>query len=137
MFLIFLAALCLLAAAYSLTYLPHRVVRIDADRVNEIVVFNGTTGRRIEISDQDEIRYIVESLNGVVFQKNKWSVGYMGFGLRATFRDAKGKRIDELIINSDDYLRYKGFFYDAVNGKMPHSELLQKFEQPAKRVIQD
>ncbi|MDO3410531.1 hypothetical protein QWJ34_12235 [Saccharibacillus sp. CPCC 101409] len=126
--LIVLAVLCLLAAAYSLTYLPRHVVRLDADRVNEIVVFNGSTGRRIEISDRDEIRHIVESLNDVVFQKDKLSVGYMGYGLRTTFIDAKGKRIDELIINSDKRLRYRGFFYNAYNGQMPHGELLQKFE---------
>lgn len=124
------AAFALLAALYGLTYIPQHVVRLNPDQIDEILVFNGYIGRQVKITDQAEIRQTVEQLNGVTFQKGKSSLGYMGFGLRLEFRDQAGKKINALIINREYLLRYRGFFYTAVKGKMPYDELLHKFDKP-------
>lgn len=110
---------------FALTYIPHMVVRIDASKVYEITVLDGNTGNKIEITNRTDIDHIINNLNGVTFRKGKSSFGYKGYSFRTTIYDDKGKSIQELIINSNDTIRYKGFFYTAENNSIDYDYIQQ------------
>jgi hypothetical protein len=101
----------LIILGFGLTYIPHQVVSIHPSEVSKITVFDGNTGYDMEITHQSDIQHIINNLNQVTFQKGKPSVGYMGFSFSTRIYNHNGKVIKELIINSTDTIRYKGFFY--------------------------
>lgn len=113
---------------FGLTFIPHKAVKIDSSNVSKIIVFNGTTGDELEITKQSEIQYIIDNLNEVTFRKGKPSVGFMGFTFRTSFYNKEGKRIKELIINSKDQIRYKGFFYTADDKSIDYQYIENMFE---------
>lgn len=100
---------------YPFTFLPHKLINIDPSNVSKIYIFDGNTGYDLEIKDASDINHIINNLNEVTFKKEKLAVGYMGYSFSTTIYDHNGKIIKELIINSDDTIRYKGFFYRTVN----------------------
>lgn len=122
---IIIAVPLVLLLLFALTYIPHKAVSIDASKVSEITVLDGNTGYKIEIIDRNDIDHIINNLNEVTFQKGKSSFGYKGYSFRTTINDKKGKSIKELIINSNDTIRYKGFFYTAVNNSIDYDYIKQ------------
>jgi hypothetical protein len=110
---IFILIPLMLILLYTGTYIPHKVVNIDPATVSKITVFDGSTGYSIDITDKNKINHIINNLNEITFQKGKSSFGYLGYRFNTSIFDDKGKEIKELIINSKDTIRYKGFFYTS------------------------
>ncbi|MFD1038386.1 hypothetical protein ACFQ3N_08235 [Virgibacillus byunsanensis] len=115
----------LLLLAFGATYIPHKVVSIDPSEVSKITVFDGNTGYDLEITDVTDINHIIRNLNEVTFQKGKLSFGYMGFSFRTTIFDHNGKSMKEITINSDDTIRYKGFFYNSIDHSIEYDYIEQ------------
>lgn len=103
----------LIALIYGLTYIPHKIVSINPKDVSKISFLNGNTGESVEITENREIEHIINNLNNITFKKDKLSIGYVGYTFKTTIYNSKGEVIKKLIINSNDYIRYKGFFYIA------------------------
>lgn len=106
-----LAVPLLLVIAYGCTYIPHKVISIDPSNVSRIAVFDGNTGYSIEITEAKDIDHIISNLNKITFQKGKSAFGYMGYSFSTKMFDENGRRVEEFIINSNDTIRYNGFFY--------------------------
>jgi len=117
---IIIAIPLVLLLLFALTYIPHKVVNIEASKVSEITVLDGNTGNKIEVTNITDIDHIINNLNGVTFQKGKSAFGYKGYSFRTTIYDEKGKSIRELIINSNDTIIYKGFFYTVENNSIDY-----------------
>jgi hypothetical protein len=96
---------------FALTFIPHKLIKIDDEVVSKIVVFDGNTGYETEITNSEAITHIINNLNEITFQKGKPSWGYMGYSFDTTILDQDGVVMKEFIINSNDTIRYKGFFY--------------------------
>ncbi|MBE4909228.1 hypothetical protein IMZ08_14270 [Bacillus luteolus] len=127
--IIIIAIPILLVLIFALTYIPHKVVNIEASNVSKIIVFDGNTGYEMEITEEKKIEHIINNLNEVTFQKGKSSFGYMGYSFNTTIIDKKGKTIKELIINSNNTIRYRGFFYKSVDNPIDYDyieELVRK-----------
>lgn len=118
---IMIAIPVLLLLTFALTFVPHKVVDIDPARVSKIIVFNGNTGYEDIITGREEIKHIIANLNKVTFQKGKPSFGVMGYSFKTTFFDHSGDSIKQLTINSEDTIRYHGFFYRAVDDPIDYS----------------
>lgn len=125
---IFLGVLIFVLVLFGLTYIPHPVVSLSPSKVSKITVFNGSTGYEIEITDETDIRYIINNLNDVTFQKGKTSFGYMGYSFDTTIYNQKGKPVKKLIINSEDTIRYKGFFYTAKQNEIDYEYINRLFD---------
>lgn len=126
---ILIAIPILLIFAFALTYIPHSVVKLEPEKVSKIYIFDGGSGYDLEITDRKDIDYIIGNLNEVTFQKGKSSIGYMGYSFRTTIYNQKGKAVQELIINSTDTIRYRGFFYTATNTNIDYEYIKQLFHQ--------
>ncbi|WP_456270972.1 hypothetical protein [Bacillus sp. AK031] len=113
--LIIAAIPSVLLLIFALTFIPHKFMNIDPSDVSKITVFDGNTGFETEITDRESIRHIINNLNAVTTQKGKPSFGYMGYSFRTTIFNQEGQRLKEFIINSDDTIRYRGFFHRAVH----------------------
>lgn len=85
--------------------------KVEPSDVTYISVFDGTTGKGFNIHDIEEIRYIVENIQGIKMEKDKISIGYLGYYFRMRFYDETGKEIEHFIINSAETIRKDPFFY--------------------------
>jgi hypothetical protein len=116
--LIGIPVLCIIG--FACTYIPHKIVNIEPSKVSKIAIFDGNSGELFEITDGTDINHIINNLNDVTFQKGKASFGYLGYRFNTKVFDQEGELIKELIINSDDTIRYKGFFYQSVDSILPY-----------------
>lgn len=60
---------------------PIHVADADPADVGEIVIFDGNTGKRVQITDADEIEYVIESLHSVRLVRTKLAGASDGFNL--------------------------------------------------------
>lgn len=124
-----ISILVIVALVYGLTYIPHKLVLINSDRVAEIVVTDGSTGRTIIINDKQDTDHMINNLNGIIFQKGKSSLGYMGYSFRTVIYNTTGKPVKKLIINSPDVIRYNGFFYTASYNQVDYEYIKAMFDK--------
>ncbi|GGM25157.1 hypothetical protein GCM10011351_08530 [Paraliobacillus quinghaiensis] len=110
-FLLISSAIILFGMLYGTTYIPKKIITMDASEVSKIDVFDGNRGEQITVIDSEQIKHIISNLNKITFNKGKPSIGYTGYKFRMTIYDGNGKEQKELIINSNNKIRYKGFFY--------------------------
>lgn len=83
---------------------------IEADDVKSISVFDGNTGKAFDISDADEILYIVENIQSSKMKKDKISIFYSGYSFRMSFYNEEGKKIENFIMNDNYTIRKDPFF---------------------------
>lgn len=100
-----------IAICYSLTYIPHKIVKIEPSKVSTIKIFDGGTGKSIVITERKEIDHIIDNLNDIIFKKDKCSLGYMGYSFNTTIYKNNGTVYKKFIINSADAIRKDLFFY--------------------------
>lgn len=124
---ILLGVLICVLVLFGLSYIPQPVVSLSPSKISKITVFNGGTGYEIDITDERDIRHIINNLNDVTFQKGKTSFGYMGYSFDVTIYNHKGKPLKELIINSEDTIRYKGFFHTATKNEIDYEYINRLF----------
>ncbi|MEH7226582.1 hypothetical protein V7112_22530 [Bacillus sp. JJ1566] len=118
----------LLVLLYSFTYVPHKIFEIKPENVSKIHIVDGNSGFRFDITSEEEINRIINNLNEVTFKKGKPSAGYLGYRFDTTIYDKEGKKIKELIINSNDTIRYKGFFYTTTEIPLEY-EFIDQIEE--------
>ncbi|MEK5443384.1 hypothetical protein [Fredinandcohnia sp. FSL W7-1320] len=119
----------LIVLLYCFTYVPHKIFDINPDEVSKIHIVDGNSGYRTDITSEKDINRIITSLNEVTFKKGKLSAGYMGYRFDTTIYDTNGETMKELIINSSDTIRYKGFFYTSTGTQLEYEfidELVEK-----------
>lgn len=95
----------------------------------KIEIFNGNTGHSIIIQDKDEIEKIVNNLNGVSMRWKEVSFLKLGYSLKFSVYNEKGKMVKSFIINSEDCVRKTFFSYKVIKGKLNYGyfyELVEK-----------
>lgn len=103
----------------GISYIPQKVVNVQAKDVTKIEITDGKTGQQIEITDEMTIAHIINNLNGIVFQKEKSASDYKGHSFDAKIY-VHNNLEQSLIINSEDTIRFKEFFYKATNKKIDY-----------------
>ncbi|RED66179.1 hypothetical protein [Cohnella lupini] len=133
-YLIFIGIPLILIMLYGLTYIPHKIINMEPSKVSSIIIFNGDSGYETEISDKEAIQHIINNLNGITFQKDKWAFIYTGYSFKTTIFNNKGKPIRKLTINSSDTIRYKGFFYKTRGRQIDYEYIRNLIESLPKKV---
>lgn len=88
---------------------------IDENKISRIEVFNGHTGNSFMIEHKDDIAFILSNIQNAKLERDTMSLGYMGYRYRLEFYNLAGRKIEELIINSEDAIRKDPFFYKDLN----------------------
>lgn len=107
---------------------PIHVADADPADVGEIVIFDGNTGKRVQITDADEIEYVIESLHSVRLVRTKLAGASDGFNLDTSIYLKNGERAggwNDFIINSADSVRAGAFYYRVADGVIEYDYLKQ------------
>ncbi|MGN0312126.1 MAG: hypothetical protein ACI4CC_05055, partial [Lachnospiraceae bacterium] len=89
---------------------------VEPSDVSYIDVFDGSTGKSFTIEDSEEIKYIVENIQGIEMKRANLSVNYSGFSFRMDFRGSNGEVIDSFIMNGAQTICDHPFFYRCDGG---------------------
>lgn len=105
---------------------------VPSDSLSVIQVRNGQTGNRFAISSQEDISYIVETIQGCSFHKSGISLFRMGTGFTLSFLDEDGNTVREFTINGNNVVRDDPFFYEMDHGDMQNiTDYLTNLEMKA------
>jgi len=107
---------------------PIHVADADPADVGEIVIFDGNTGKRVQITDADEIEYVIESLHSVRLVRTKLAGASDGFNLDTSIYLKNGERAggwNDFIINSADSVKAGAFYYRVADGVIEYDYLKQ------------
>lgn len=85
--------------------------RMNAQEIAYIEVRDGNNGRQFRVEEQDDIAHIVTNIQERRLFKDGISLGYMGTAFTLRFYNAKGKCVEELIVNYSNTIRKDPFFY--------------------------
>lgn len=112
-----IAIVCIIL--FFLSYVPHAFSSFHVEDITTIIVKDGETGLKLEITDPDEINHIIENLNNIMIQKRGNAFFYLGYGFDVELYNKNGieKRV---IINASDTIRYRAFFYDVIEGEIDY-----------------
>lgn len=108
---------CVFILIKGISYIPQKIVNIQAKDVTKIEITDGTTGRQIELKDEISIAHIINNLNTIAFQKEKSSAENKGYRFAMNIY-VHNKLEQSLIINSEDSISYNEFIYKATNKKI-------------------
>ncbi|WP_027084409.1 hypothetical protein [Cohnella panacarvi] len=114
---------------FSLSYIPQRLININNADVSKLIIFDGNTGEETEITTKSEVDHIIDNLREITFQKGKPTFGFMGYSYKTTIYNKKGKSIIKFIINSEDTIRYNGFFFKAKGDLIDYSYIKKIIEK--------
>lgn len=126
--IIIFTVIALIGGLYGLTYTPQKIITIAPSDVSQIDIFNGGTGSGFSTNDSEQIEHLISNLNEVTFHKRKSSFGYLGYDFRITIFGSNGKKYKEFIINGEDTIRYKGFFYTDKSSGIDYDYLEELFQ---------
>lgn len=108
--------------------LSHKILRVDADKIGSIKIFSGDTGKIIIISDDNQIKRIINNLHSVSFKKDSFVQDIDGFNYYVDLFGAEDDLLEEFVIDSEKSLRYKGYLYTAKDSEIDVHYIKNLFE---------
>lgn len=104
-------ALLLIAGGLIWWYFPVRFLRgIEPEEIAAITVSNGNNGDQFEITDPDNISWIIDSIKGMALQRDGFMPGADYYYL-LTFLRENGEEADSFGIQNNHCMRRGDFFY--------------------------
>ena len=101
---------------------PTRFCNIDAQQVEKIEVFDGSRGVELEISDSEEIAYLVDNWNQASASKRIIPLPAGGFKFHVTVYLESGKT-EEFTINTEDDAKREIIYYKRAKGNLCYEYL--------------
>jgi hypothetical protein len=108
---------------------PYTITDIDPSTVSKIEVFDGNTGKSLTIIDKNDIEYIITNLNSLSLNKEKLSLGYMGYSFKTKIFGDDGALYKEFIINSNAMIRKDPIIYRDSSKSIDYGYIQRLFER--------
>ena len=105
----------------------HFLREVESQEVAAIVVFNGNNGDEFEVTNSDDISYIVDSIKQITLRKDNFTSG-VDYYYILTFTNGNGEDIDSFGIQNYYFMRRGDIFYRC-NGELDTiAEYLENLE---------
>lgn len=106
-----LAILCCIAVILCFLTTPITTFKKSPNEIDRISVFDGRNGNGFEIENDEELKQIINYMNEMHMNRDKVSLGHMGYGFRITLYSSD-KQVETFILNSENIVRKDPFFYN-------------------------
>ena len=120
---------CIIIAVCFMTNPKRITLDLDVDKVAKIELRSGSSGKDIEITDEDLILRITNQINKLEFQKKGSTAGNGGWSYWLIWYDAEGNEMESFTTVGDNRIAKDDYFYQCVNGTLDneyYKELLQE-----------
>ena len=75
----------------------------------------GGDGTTIEITDEEDIKYITDNINALKFSKGESSKNSSGWNYSLKWYDSGNNLIEEIVVMSKNQIAYKNYFYTTMD----------------------
>ncbi len=108
-----------------------RTLQIKIEDASKLTVFSGSSGKHLDITDEQTISNITDSIVSHTYTRDRSSKYNDGFSYILTWYDANGEKLEELAIMTESRISYNDHFYDKeeCNSELPVAELEKLFSQ--------
>jgi len=79
----------------------------------KITVINGNTGKSVDITDSDSIRYITDNINGLIYSRGE-KVNSDGWSYGLTWSDENGNKVEKVTVLNEYTIIYDGRYYKGM-----------------------
>ncbi len=127
-----LVILVMICGGFIWYYTPVNFVSLDAADVYKIMIFNGNSGEKINITDREDIEYLISNWNEVTLKRGGISSNYSGWCFKVTIYLEDGEEADgwnDFIINSDENIRKDPFFYSTTSTLLEYDYIQNLFDE--------
>ena len=94
----------------------HFLREVEPDEVATIIVFNGNNGDEFEITNPDDISYIMNTIKQITLRKDSFTSG-VDYYYILTFINENGEEMDSFGIQNP-YIMRKGNAFSRCNGEL-------------------
>ncbi len=84
----------------------------DIKSAEKIEIVSGIDGTSCDITDKENISYIMENINSADYDKKESSGSYTGWSYTLNFYDSDGNISDKIVILSESRIDYDGYIYE-------------------------
>lgn len=105
----------------------HFLREVEPEEVATIIVFNGNNGDEFEITNSDDISYIVNAIQQISLKKDQYISG-ADYYYNLIFVNENGEEIDYFGIQNHIYMRRDDFFYRCNEDLSMIEEYLESLE---------
>lgn len=119
---------CIIIAVCFMTNPKRITLNVDVEKVAKIELQSGSSGKEIEITDEDVILRITDHINKLEFQKKGSTAGHGGWSYWLTWYDAEGNEMESFTTVGENRIAKDDYFYQSVNGNLDedyYKQLLQ------------
>ena len=79
----------------------------------KIIVYSGTTGEQVEITDTESIQYITDNINGLIYSKGE-KVNSDGWSYALIWYDKDGNEQKKLTVLNEYTVIFDGRYYEGM-----------------------
>lgn len=108
---------------------PVRLTKVDASEVGLIVLQDGTTGNRAEISDEETIDRLMKEFRSVKMQRERLSWFSGGYHIWVRVCKPDMEIVSDFSVNGSKLIRKDPFFYKVVGKSIDVEYLEQLIEE--------
>lgn len=123
-YLILLSLILIIIAIYCANTLSKpkvKLVDFTSNEVSLINIFNGNTGKEINVDESSDISKIISNLNTIKFVKDISNEDYTGFGFAMDIYDLDGDKSMSITVNAPNLAIYDGYFYKAKSNSIDYN----------------
>ena len=95
---------------------PVRLTKMNTSEVGLIVLQDGTTGNRVEISDTETIEKVMGQFHSIKMRRGKLSAGYGGYHIWVRVCKPDMEIVSDFTVSGKGYIRKDPFFYTISEG---------------------
>lgn len=128
-YIVFVIFVLCVIGIYALKKPNIKTADIIDNEVSVIKIFNGNTGKEINVDNKEDINKIIKNLNNAEFKKDKSSKDFDGFSFSMKFYSLDGKEKEIITINSSDTIIYNDYFYKDKNNSIDYDFINSLFSK--------
>lgn len=80
----------------------------------KIQLSSGSGGATVQVVDEEDIRFITENFNALLFEKGYSSADYTGWSYSLAWYDSGGALLDSVDVVDGSKISHEGYFYACV-----------------------
>lgn len=128
-YIVFVIFILCVIGIYALKKPNMKMADIIDNKVSVIKIFNGNTGKEINVDNKEDINKIIKNLNNAELKKDKSSKDFNGFSFSMKFYNLDGKEKEIITINSSDTIIYNDYFYKDKNNSIDYDFINSLFSK--------
>lgn len=105
-----------------------KLIDFSGEKVSKINIFDGNTGKEIDVDERSDINKIISNLSTIEFVKGREN-NRDGFSFAMIIYDLEGNKKDTITVNHSSFVIYDGYFYKDKSNSIDYEFIASLFKK--------